>query len=83
MPHPGSVWRHAKKGLDYLVIGIGRNVDTMKKQIVYRQLYPFRDGTKGLPNYGLWIRDFDEFTGNIELNGKITKRFTFVCNSYP
>lgn len=79
---PGSIWRHTKKGLEYLVIVIGRNVDTMKNQVVYRQMYPFHDRTIGLPDYGIWVRDQKQFLEKVKINDEIVPRFTYVGNSF-
>ena len=81
---PGSIWRHSKKQLDYLIVGIATSTDDiLEKRVIYRQLYPAKipikepegptetegpTGTDFLKDYQLWDRSLDEFLGRNETN---------------
>lgn len=58
-------YRHYK-GLDYEVLGVARHSETLEPVVVYRPLY---NAT------GLWVRPFDMFVGEVEVNGSRQLRF--------
>lgn len=81
---PGSVWKHYRNRLPYLIIGIGHSTDDLRKQVVYRQLYPLdskKTNEHGLKSYGLWVRDLDEFLQTVETDGGNVPRFSFVSHT--
>ena len=63
----GKNYRHYK-GNEYKVLSIGTHTETMERLVVYREI----DGKK------IWIRPYDMFNEEIEINGVKTKRFTLV-----
>ena len=62
--YANEVYKHFKGGL-YTVLSAGTDVDTMKNKVVYQSL----------ETNTIWIRDYDEFTGYKEVDGKQVKRF--------
>lgn len=65
-------YRHFK-GKEYEVIGIAKHSETLEDFVVYRALYESEFGKNAL-----WIRTLKQFIGEVELNGKKVKRFTFI-----
>ena len=63
-----GIYQHCK-GKFYRVIGIGRDVDHLQVHVIYQELHP---------GYGIWIRPYDQFIEETELDGKKVKRFTFL-----
>ncbi|MEO7121532.1 MAG: DUF1653 domain-containing protein [Lacisediminihabitans sp.] len=61
---PG-LYRHYKGNL-YEVIGVAHHSETEEPLVVYRALY----GTQGL-----WVRPFDMFTSEVEVDGQCLRRF--------
>ncbi|HBW84902.1 MAG: hypothetical protein CMD92_00340 [Gammaproteobacteria bacterium] len=61
---PGR-YRHYK-GQDYEVLHVARHSETEELLVVYRPLY-------GEP--GVWVRPLDMFTEQVEIGGKLTRRF--------
>ena len=64
---PG-LYRHYK-GKDYQVVGVATHSETEESLVVYRTLYG---------DFSLWVRPLDMFTGNVEVDGEPTPRFTFI-----
>ena len=65
---PLGRYRHFK-GKEYEVIGVAQHSETLEEFVVYQMLHE---------NYGLWIRPLEMFQGDVEVNGKMVRRFTFV-----
>ncbi|MFG6430954.1 DUF1653 domain-containing protein [Roseateles sp. LYH14W] len=65
---PGR-YRHYK-GLDYEVMGVARHSETLEALVVYRPLYN---------DSGWWVRPFDMFTGTLEVDGVVRKRFERIA----
>ena len=61
-------YRHYK-GKDYKVFNVATHSETMEKFVVYQTLYG---------DYDWWIRPFNMFTENIEINGKVVPRFEWI-----
>lgn len=61
-------YRHFKGG-KYILLEIGRNSETLEKVVVYRALYG--DGE-------VWVRPYDMFFGEVQVNGETQKRFTAI-----
>ena len=61
---PGR-YRHYK-GQDYEVLHVARHSETEELLVVYRPLY-------GEP--GVWVRPLDMFTEQVEIGGKLIRRF--------
>jgi hypothetical protein len=55
-------YRHYKGG-EYEVVGVARHSETL---VVYRPLYN---------QTGLWVRPYDMFFGQVELEGRLQPRF--------
>ena len=64
LPAPGN-YRHYK-GKDYEVLHVARHSETEELLVLYRPLY-------GEP--GVWVRQIDMFTEQVEIGGKLTRRF--------
>jgi len=64
---PGK-YRHYKGPL-YEVIDVAKHSETEEELVVYRTLYG---------EFSLWVRPLDMFTEEIEYEGKMVKRFTYV-----
>ncbi|HBY21155.1 MAG: hypothetical protein A2Y24_02555 [Clostridiales bacterium GWE2_32_10] len=58
-------FRHYK-GNEYMVLNIVKHSETLEKMVVYQDL---SDEKK------LWVRPYDMFVGNVEIDGKMVKRF--------
>lgn len=63
-----GIYRHYK-GAYYEVIDVARHSESLENMVVYRALYG---------DFGLWIRPLKMFCEDVEVNGKIQKRFEFV-----
>ncbi len=61
-------YRHYKGHL-YEVIGTARHSETLEDMVIYKALYG---------DFGIWVRPLKMFLENIEVDGKIQKRFGFV-----
>lgn len=75
MSHNG-IYRHYKGPL-YEVIGTVVHSETLEELMLYRSL-------KGSPEYSpdtLWVRPKSMFLGDVELDGKVVRRFTKVTES--
>jgi hypothetical protein len=64
---PG-LYRHYKGNL-YEVIGVASHSETEESLVVYRALYGAR---------GMWVRPFDMFTSDVEVDGRRMRRFAPV-----
>lgn len=64
---PGR-YRHYK-GNDYQVIDLARHSETEEWMVVYRTLYG---------DFDLWVRPLEMFNEEVEVDGKMCRRFTFV-----
>lgn len=64
---PG-LYRHYKGNL-YEVIGAATHSETEEPLVVYRALYGVR---------GMWVRPFEMFVGEVEVDGKRMRRFAPV-----
>ena len=67
----GKRFRHFK-GKEYEVVAIGWDSESLKRVVVYRALY---DDEK------IWVRDFEEFISEKEVDGKVVKRFERIGNA--
>lgn len=63
-----GIYRHYKDGL-YDIIGVATHSETLEILVVYRALY----GEKSL-----WVRPYNMFIENIEIDNKIVPRFKYV-----
>lgn len=63
-----GIYRHYKGNL-YEVLSTARHSETEEWMVIYRKLYD--DGS-------IWVRPYDMFTGNVEVDGKIVKRFAYM-----
>ena len=62
---PVGRYRHYKGG-EYEVIGVARHSETLEPMVVYRPLYN---------DSGLWVRPHAMFFGQVEVDGKVVRRF--------
>lgn len=63
-------YRHYKGHL-YEVIDTARHSETLEDMVVYKALYG---------DFGIWVRPLKMFLEDVEVNGKIQKRFEFINN---
>lgn len=68
-----GIYKHFK-GNFYRVFGVARHVDTGVRFVIYT---PLKGDGK------LVLREFDEFTGTLERDGKVHIRFEFVGENEP
>ena len=61
-------YRHYKCNL-YEVIDTARHSETLEDMVVYKALYG---------DFGIWVRPLKMFLEEIDVNGKIQKRFAFL-----
>lgn len=66
-----GIYRHYK-GNEYQVIDIARHSETEELLVVYRPLYGER---------ALWVRPFDMFVEEVDVNGQLQPRFSFLRDS--
>jgi hypothetical protein len=64
---PGR-YRHYKGG-EYEVLGVVRHSETLEPLVLYRPLHN---------DSGSWVRPYDMFTGELEVEGTMRRRFEFV-----
>ncbi len=61
-------YRHFK-GNEYEVIGIAKHSETLEDMVIYRALYGEKE---------LWVRNAQNFFGNVTRDGKTFPRFTYL-----
>jgi len=66
-----GIYRHYK-GNEYQVIDTARHSETEELLVVYRPLYGER---------ALWVRPFDMFVEEVDVNGQLQPRFSFLRDS--
>ena len=69
---PGK-YRHYKENY-YEVLGVAHHSETLEPLVVYKALYDS-------PEFGsnaLWVRPLAMFTENVEVEGKLMPRFTYI-----
>jgi hypothetical protein len=64
---PGH-YRHFKGG-NYQVIDVVRHSETLQPMVLYRPLDE---------DLGLWVRPYDMFTAQVEVDGVLRQRFALV-----
>ena len=65
----GVRYRHSKSGSEVTVLHIGLTEDNEEPAVIYRH----EDGAKII-----WVRSVDEFTEEVEIDGKKVPRFTKI-----
>jgi hypothetical protein len=71
------IYKHYKQKL-YEVIWIVLHTETREKLVLYKALYKTPELKGEFWNEPLFVRPYDMFNGNIEVDWKIVKRFEFV-----
>ena len=69
-------YQHYKNKHYYQVLGIVHHSDTKEKMVLYQALedaYPDLQETYG--TYPIFVRNYDTFFGNVEVNGVFTARY--------
>ena len=66
-----GIYRHYK-GHEYQLIDVARHSETEELLVVYRPLYGER---------ALWVRPLDMFIEEVEVNGQLQPRFSFLRDS--
>lgn len=72
-PAPPGRYRHYKGG-EYEVIGVARHSETLEPLVIYRPLYN---------DTGLWVRPYEMFFGQVEVDGQTRARFAAVEADSP
>lgn len=54
------------KGMEYLVLHLGKHSETLEDMVVYKALYG---------EYGIWVRPLSMFLEQVERDGKTFNRF--------
>lgn len=65
-----ATYRHFKGNL-YKVIAIARDSETLEEIVIYQALY----NSEEFGENAIWARKKGNFTSNVQINGKETKRF--------
>ena len=66
----GQRYKHYK-GREYIILNVGHDTETLERVVVYQGQY--KD-----PEFGdmpIWVRPYDMFVGEVNLNGKTVLRF--------
>lgn len=66
-------YRHYK-GKYYEVLGVAHHSETLEPLIVYKELYDSPE----FGNTALWVRPLAMFVENVEIEGKLIPRFTYI-----
>lgn len=68
-----GIYKHYK-GKKYKVLGVAKHSETLEDLVVYKALYE-NELSK------LWVRPLDMFNEQVEIDGKLVKRFVKIENS--
>ena len=68
----GGRYRHYK-GMEYKVIALARHSETLEELVVYQALYG---------DFGFWVRPVRMFLENVEIQGKLQRRFQLIQNNF-
>jgi hypothetical protein len=63
-------YRHYKGG-EYQVLGVVRHSESLESLVLYRPLYN---------DTGMWVRPFDMFVGEVEIDGQLRPRFEWIAS---
>lgn len=66
----GKKYKHFK-GNEYLVLHLAKHSETLEDLVVYQPLYG---------EQGIWVRPLSMFVEQVEVDGKLVKRFENVVN---
>jgi len=72
-----GIYRHAKTGDLYELLGVSLHTETLEPLVVYRGLY---DHPRLGPN-PLWVRPYAMFVDKITYNGEVRSRFEYLGKS--
>ena len=64
-----KIYKHNKTGNLYLLLHIARETTEAKKVVIYQALYGINS---------IWVRDYNEFFENVEIDGIMKPRFERV-----
>lgn len=67
-PAPKGTYRHYKGGT-YDLIDVVRDSETLAPMVLYKPLYN---------ESGMWVRPYEMFFGQVEVHGKLVRRFAPV-----
>ena len=65
-----GVYRHYK-GNQYEVVGFAKHSETLEDMVIYKALYN---------EHGTWVRPVSMWDNDIEVDGKVVKRFEFMSD---
>ena len=60
---------HHFKGNEYEVIAVAKHSETLEDMVVYKALYG---------DFGVWVRPASMWNEQVEYNGMIVNRFTYI-----
>ena len=66
-----GLYRHSKSGKLYRVLGIAKHSENLEPFVVYEAQYNNSEGK-------LWIRPYEMFTEEVEIDDKKVKRFEYI-----
>lgn len=66
---PKGIYRHYKGHLYEVIDSTARHSETREDMVIYKALYG---------DFGIWVRPLKMFLEDVEINGKIQKRFEFI-----
>lgn len=69
-------YKHYKKGDIVKILGVAKHSETLEDLVVYDHL-----GTNELSD--LWVRPLAMFLEDVEVDGKMVKRFEYMGENFP
>lgn len=70
----GTFVHYKSDDMRYEVLGVGTHTETNERYVVYRPLYASDTVTD------FWVRPYEMFFGNVEVDGKMVPRFKRIGN---
>jgi hypothetical protein len=68
------------KGNYYQVLGVVHNTETREKMVLYRALYECPDLKDDYGDYPWFVRPYDMFNEDVEIDGAKVPRFEYVSD---
>lgn len=70
---PLGKYQHSKSGKIYRVMAVAKHSETLEDLVVYESLYDN-------PESRFWVRPFQNFLEEVEINGENVPRFRFISS---
>jgi hypothetical protein len=64
-----GIYQHYKNGNRYEVVGFATHSETLEVMVIYKAMYGERTQ---------WVRPLGMFISDVEVDGKIVKRFEYI-----